>query len=291
MSKKKQALQVTDKPIYSYWQALFMSFYSGRLYVDVAKRWKGLGILYLFLLITIVSIPLSARIVYDFHQYFDQQMVMPLAKLPTMYVQNGQVVFDKPMPYFIKNNAGAVVTIVDTTGQITSIDASYPQLTILITKNKLYFRPPKFHLFLDTIEQTKTGDIFVQPMDKSGNEVFDGGAWIESSGILKLRLLTEVIIYPLILMFIYGMYALLMLALAFIGQLFAQIIFKFKLPYKMAARMFLVAATPQIVVFFALLTTNMFFTGVGLLYMVLLAVYFYYAVLCVKRESNKLVRE
>lgn len=291
MNKKSQTLRVSDAPIYSYWQALFMSFYSRRLYVDVAKRWQGFGVLYLLLVIAIATIPLSARIIYDFHQYFDEQMVLPLSKLPPLYVQNGEVVFDKPMPFFMKNRAGAVVAIVDTTGKIKNIDPTYPELTILITKDKLYFRPPKFHLFLGAPPQTKPDDVFMQPLDKSSNEVFDGKAWVQSSGILKLRFMTELLVYPLIAMFLFGMYAVLLLALAFIGQLFAHIIFKFKLPYKMAARLFLVGSTAQIVVFFTLLTANMFFTGVGFLYMILLAVYFNYAVLCVKHESNKLVRE
>lgn len=291
MSKKNQAMRVIDEPMYSYWQALFMSFYSGSLYVDVAKRWRGFGVLYLLLVIAIASIPLSVRIIYDFNQYFDEQMVLPLTKLPPLYVQNGGVVFDKPMPFFIKNKTGAVVAIVDTTGKVKNIDSTYPQLTILITKDKLYYRPPKFHLFFDASRAMKAEDTLVQPLDKASNEVFDGKAWIASSGIMTLKLITELLVYPLIMMFLFGMYVVLMLALAFIGQLFAQIIFKFRVPYKMAARIFLVASTVQVAVFFTLLTTNVVFPGVGLLYMVLLAVYFNYGVLCVKRESSKMVRE
>lgn len=291
MRKKNQSMRVIDAPMYSYWRAIYMSFYSSRLYVDVAKRWQGFGILYLLLVIAIASIPLSARIIYDFNRYFDEQMILPLTKLPPLYVQNGGVVFDKPMPYLIKNKTGAIVAIVDTTGKIKNMDNVYPQLTVLITKDKLYFRPPKFHLFFDTPTPTKSEDTFVQPLDKSSNEVFDAKAWIASSGIMTLKFMTELFVYPLVMTFLFGLYVVFMLALAFIGQLFAQIIFKFKIPYKMAARVLLVASTVQITVFFILLTTSVVFSGTGLLYMVLLAVYFNYGILCVKRESNKMVRE
>jgi hypothetical protein len=291
MSKKNQSMRVIDAPMYNYWQALYMSFYSGRLYVDVAKRWRGFGVLYLLLVIAITSIPLSLRIVYDFNQYFDEQMILPLTKIPPLYVQNGGVLFDKPMPFFIKNKAGAVVAIVDTTGKVKSIDSTYPQLSILITKNKLYFRPPRFHLFFDAPKEMRPEDTFVQPVDKASNEVFDAKAWISSSGIMTLKRMTELFVYPLVMMFIFGLYVVLMLALAFLGQLFAVIIFKFKMPYKMAARIFLVASTVQIVVFFTLLTSNVVIPGIGFLYMVLLAVYFNYGILCVKRESTKMVRQ
>jgi len=291
MNKKSKSLRVNDAPMYNYLQAIYMSFYSRSLYVDVAKRWKGFGALYLLLVISIASIPLSARIMYDFNQYFDQQMILPLTELPPLYVQNGGVVFDKPMPYVVKNKTGAVVAIVDTTGKVKNIDQTYPELTVLITKDKLYFRPPKFHLFSNTPVPLKQQDTFVQPLDKASNEVFDAKAWVASSGIMNLKLMTEILVYPLIVMFLFGLYVVFMLGLAFIGQLFAQIIFKFKVPYKMAARVFSVASTVQIAVFFIVLTAGIVVPGAGLLYMVLLAVYFNYGILCVKRESTKLVRE
>ena len=42
--KIKNKLKLIDAPVYRYWDALYMSFYSRRLYVDVGKRWRGLGI-------------------------------------------------------------------------------------------------------------------------------------------------------------------------------------------------------------------------------------------------------
>ncbi len=290
MSKKNQKLRVIDAPMYNYWQALVMSLYSSRLYVDVAKRWRHFGILYLLFVISLSSIPLSARVIYDFHRVFEKQMIIPISKLPLIYVQSGQVIFDKPMPFFIKNDEGAVVAIIDTTGKINQINTTYPELTILVTKDKLYFRAPKFPLFFQERQPLQTEDIYVQALDKSSNEVFNGKSWVATSGVLKLRIMTEMLIYPLLMMFIFGVYVVLMFALAFIGQLFSQIIFKFKLPYREATRILMVAATVQILVFFTLLTCNIIFSGTGLLYMLLLAVYFNYGVLSFKKASKKMVR-
>ena len=80
-----------------------------------------------------------------------------------------------------------------------------------------------------------------------------------------------------------------MVFLAFIGQLFAIIIFKFKLKFKESCRLFLVASTPQVAVFFAFHTANISLPGEPTVYTILLAAYFSFAVLSVRRESKKMV--
>ncbi|HEL8434089.1 TPA: hypothetical protein U0D75_002421, partial [Legionella pneumophila] len=87
VAKEKNKLKPIDAPIYSYWQALYMSFYSKRLFVDVGKRWRGIGLIYLLLVVAICSIPFSIRIASDFNKTFNQQIIQPLLQLPTVYVQ------------------------------------------------------------------------------------------------------------------------------------------------------------------------------------------------------------
>ncbi len=289
MIKNKQNIRPVDAPIYRYWQALYLAFYSSRLYVDVFKRWRGFGVRYMLLLLAIATIPLSARITFSFDQIFESQMIMPLNQLPTLYVQNGEVVFDKPMPYFVKNTKGGIVAIIDTTGTIKEISKQYPQLTILITKDKLLFRIPKFPSLFTTPKQVLGDNVYVQLLNKNTNELFVGEKWVKSSGVLKLKWITELLVYPLMTGFVYGLYTMSMLVFAFIGQLFALIIFKFKLTFREACRLLLVASTAQTAVFFAMLTANVTLPGGGTIYIVLLAAYFSYAVLSVRRESKKMV--
>lgn len=290
MSKKKQTMRLIDAPIYGYWQTLYMAFYSSRLYIDVARRWRGFGVLYLLFIIAIASIPLSVSIIIYFNRYFDEQMILPLENLPPLYVQNGKVVFDEPMPYLIKNRSGDVVAVIDTTGStVTKMIAAYPQLTILITKNKLYFRPPSFQFFLNNPAKTSSGFVSIQTLNKASNEVFVGKKWVESSGILKLKLTSEIIIYPVVVMFIFAVYVVFMIFLALMGQLFAWSIFKLKLTFQEACRLFLVASTAQIAVFFTLFTANIILPGTGIFYVALMSTYFSYAVISVRRESKKMV--
>lgn len=290
MSKKPTKMRVADAPIYRYWQALYLAFYSSRLYVDVAKRWRGYGLLYMLLVISIVTIPMSIRVIYNFNQYFNEQMVEPIEKLPILYVQNGQVVFDKPMPYLIKNKSGNAVVIIDTNTTIKEATQLYPDLTVLITNDKLYFKPPRFQLFFTKQKDLKGETIYGQSLGQNSNEVFVGKEWIASSSILKFKVAAELLVYPLMLGFVYGVYLGVMLFLAFIAQLFAIIIFKFRLTFKESCRIFLVAATAQTALFFIMLAANITIPLGGVFYIALLAIYFNYAVISVKRESNKMVR-
>ena len=252
---KKMNLRQMDAPIYRYWQALYMAFYSRRLYVDVFKRWRGYGILYFLLVMAIVIIPLSVRVCIDFNHYFDNQLMLPIEKLPPLHVQNGTVLFDKPMPYLIKNKEGEIIAIIDTTGKVTGINKTYPHLMLLITKDKLYFRSglPKFWFYDLGSLPFVYDQVYVQSFDYISNEIFVGKEWITSNNVIKYKWIADLFIYPLLWGGLFGVYIILVLFLAFIGQLLSIIVFKFTLSLKEACRLFLVASTAQVVVFFAML--------------------------------------
>lgn len=289
--KSKQELRPVDAPLYRYWEALYKSFYSSRLYVDVAKRWRGFGILYLLLALAVAAIPISVRTIIDFHDYIEHQLLYPIEQLPVLYIQKGEVMFDKPMPYMIKNKKDEVVAIIDTTGKIKKIPDKYPQLTILVTKDSIYLREPTPDLFFSTTQfpkEKKSTKIYKIP--EQANEVLLGKDLVESSAIFNLTLFIQVIVYPAIVMVFFGMYLAFIFCMAFLGQVFAQTLFHVKLKYKQSFRVFTVASTPQIFLLFIMLTAKLAFPGSGLINIALCAIYFSYAVLSIKRESNKMVR-
>ena len=102
----------------------------------------------------VLSIPFTLRMSLVFNQSFNQQIIDPLLQIPTFYVQNGEVSFDKPMPYLIKNKKGQVVLIIDTTGKVDDFTEQYPYLSILINKNIIYFKIPTPQLFNGVTQQT-----------------------------------------------------------------------------------------------------------------------------------------
>ncbi len=295
MSKKKakQELRKVDQSHYNVWQTLYMALYSSKLYIDVSKRWKGFGILYVFLLLALAAIPLSTRVIIDYAHYFDQEIIYPLESLPPLYIQKGQVKLEKKIestnPYLVKNSQGKTVAIIDTTGAMKEIDKKkYPDLSILITKNELHVSVKQPQLFF-TQDRPSTATDLVQSFNKDDNEVFIGKDWVQTSGMVQLKWVPMLLVYPIIVMFFFVIYYSLFLILAFLGQVFAKVFFDMRLYYKQACRIFAVAATGQVYFFFLMMTTGNLFTGLGLVYVAIMTVYFSYAIVSIKRGSNKMV--
>ncbi|WP_133127814.1 DUF1189 family protein [Legionella nagasakiensis] len=293
MGKRTQQLRTIDAPIFRYWHAMYMSFYSRRLYVDVSKRWHGFGLTYLFLVLMIACVPLSIRIIVDFRQFLDEQVLFPLEELPPLYIQDGQASFDKPMPYTIKNKQGEIVLIVDTMStkaDLPKLTRNYPKLNVLITKNKLYFRPPRPRFFFNSDTQMPTNSFYEQSFSNYENEVFVGQEVMKSTVISRIKWMAEFLIYFLLFSIFYSIYLVLTLTLAFLGQVFAQVLFNVKIKYKESCRLFAVAATPQIVLFLMIaFAGNLMFPGMGVFSIGLLAIYYCYGVIAIKSERNKMV--
>lgn len=290
MTKKIKALKPIDAPLFNYRQALYKAFYSGRLYVDVAKRWKGFGLLYLLFSILLFSLPLSLRMIYDFNQYYHNQVVAPLKKLPLLEIHNGRIQFDKPMPYLITNDQGEIITIIDTSGQITEFTKDYPKLTILITKNTIAFRAPEPKFFIGT-EATAPGEkVYVNHISPEDNEQFLAKDWLSTGRVARLYWVTMGSVYPIVAFFFYGLYVVLLWTLGLLGQMCAKIFFKMPLTYAESCRVISVSATPQLALFMLLLASAITLpSGLGLIYMLLQAIYFSYAVISIRREKNQLV--
>lgn len=292
MSKNKKTLQTLDRPIYAYWQAWFKSFYSRQLYIDVAKRWRGFGLMYLFTILLIACLPLTIRIAADFQSFFDAQIFSPISKLPPVYIQNGEASLDMSMPYVIRNQNNEVVLIADTrvkTVEILKYLDQYPTLNLFITKDRFYFRLSKPRFFFNRTEPIPGRYFYVEPLPSGDNEVLVAKDLIASTGVSNVLFLAKLLIYCLILSLFTSIYVVLTLTLALLGQVFAQTLLNSRIPYKTSCRLFAVASTPQMVIFFILFTSNLMFQGIGFIFLALFAIYYFYAVLSVKSDQTKLV--
>lgn len=291
MAKIKDKLKTIDAPRYSYREALYKSFYSRLLYVDVGKRWRGLGLLYLLLAVGLVSIPLSVKMILEFNTAYKRQIIDPIIRIPKVYVQNGAVLFDKPMPYLIKNDKNEVVSIIDTTGTVTQFTNSYPKLSILINKNIIYFKIPTPQILVDSTQNSNTNVPLSQTLQKNDNFVFDGKAIIAQNKIMRFKYITQAMIYPIICALFYGVLLTLFLVFAFLGQVFSNIFFAYKLSFSQSSRIFMVASTPMLVISLLLLTLKWIIPGLGFILLALLFIYFSMAVYALKEDSKQVVAQ
>jgi hypothetical protein len=290
VTKEKNKLKPIDAPVYGYWSALWKSFYSRRLYVDIGKRWKGYGFIYLLLAIAIFSIPFFFRMTISFNQSFKEEITEPLLKMPLFYVQNGDVVFDKPMPYLIDNDKKQTVVIIDTTGTVNDFSDKYPYLTILINKNRISFRIPTPQLFtMSTQAPENKSKPIVQPFGKGANFVFDGKKFVEQNSITGLKLASQALLYPIIVAIFFSLFIVFFPVLGFLGQTFSTIFFSFKISFSASCRLLIVAGTPMLLLLFLMLTFNSIFQGLGFILFFLLTAYYAFALHVLRAESRQVV--
>jgi len=271
--------------VWRYIKAILPSFYSSALYAEVVKRWQGLGVGYLLLLVILGSIPLSGRVILAFDEFFKEEILFPVKALPPLTIKNGEVIYNQPMPHWIKNKRGAVVAIIDTTGAVSGMPQAYPQLVALITKHKVMIRPPGYKQFLGLATDNLSNPIHTQSFDKGLNGVFSGAAWIQASGISRLNTLIKILIFPCVVVFYFSFFCVLLFLLSALAQLYSDIFFRLKLPFKATCRLLTVAATPVLVLFFFMRYSNIVVPGIILDYGVILLAYISFGLYSVKRLS------
>jgi hypothetical protein len=292
MSRRKQKLGKIDSPLYKFWQALYLSFYSNKLYVDVVKRWQGLGGKYLAFCLLIICIPLAIKNIISMDNQINNGLLEPINLIPKFTVIDGEVKFSQKMPYFIKNHEGNVVVIIDTTGVVNKIKKEYPELLLLINKNKIYFRFPKLLFLKNDLKNAdfyNHQDIDIQDLSGIAKAEFRGDYFIKESGLKKLKNFFLAIVYPVIVFGTFGMLMTVILAFAMMGQIFSSSIFHYKIGYKQSSRLAVIATSIGVGIYLNLKAFDIYSSKISFLCVVIALMYYSYGVLSVKRDSKHLV--
>lgn len=292
MLRRKQKLGKIDSPLYKYWQALYLSLYSSKLYVDVVKRWRGLGIKYLLFFLLIICVPLAIKNIISMNNEIKNSLLEPIYLIPKFKVDDGQVKFSQKMPYFIKNHEGKIVVIIDTTGVINKIKEDYPDLLLLITKSKMYFRFPKLLFLKNDLKNAdfyNHQDIETHDLSNIAEEEFQGDVFIQESGFIRVKNYFLMFVYPVMVAGLFGMLITVVLALAIMGQVASYAIFKHKISYKQSSRVAVIATTIGVGIYLNLKAFDIYSPKLTFLCIVIAFMYFSYGVLSVKRDSKHLV--
>ncbi len=123
---------------YSLFQALPLSFFSRDLYRDVGRNWKGVGLIYLLLLVTLITLSILFRMQLAITQWARDDGVRMVDQLPTIRIQHGVVQVDRATPITITDRRGTAIAIIDTSSSPVSLEGSKAEA--LLTRNRLYVR-------------------------------------------------------------------------------------------------------------------------------------------------------
>jgi len=276
MSSNNQQFVSIDKPQYSYLHALYRSFYSSSLYVDVAKRWPGFGITYLIFIVALLSMPFSYYYAKSTLDNINENVLPTISKVPQLVLKNGQFHCDCEMPYLIKNKAGKVTVIVDTRGKkvVQEYRAKYPSLSVFVGKSSI-------SSYVGTLP------VNTQRYKATDNDQFNGKQFVKSKLVEKSLLMFKIFAFPTMASVVFGSELVIMFLFAVIGQVIAKAIFKFDINYKQAVRLTMVASTPQLLLTFIFL--NQFNLLLGTLFFSILMGYFIFAALSYKKYAKQLV--
>lgn len=282
------ALASIDRRQFRFWGALIGAFFSSRVYIDVAKRWRGLALFFLFGLIVFASLPLGLRIEWAIYAYCRDHIIKPLETLPPVLIRDGRVEWTYWMPYRLLDEEGKTVLIVDTTDIVTQIDhQSEPELTWLLTADALHFSPPTLkvtpHLYL--------------PLDNAAHirrfESEDNGV-ITASELMTTRAkaiiyMVSFLVYPCVILMLFGILAPILAAFAWAAQYYVRAIFRYTMPYQATYRLLVVSLTAPVVMNFFLATCDLVFENAKLYAFLLFALYFNLGVLAVRRVDRTIV--
>ncbi len=116
-----------------------MAFFSGPLYRDVGKNWKGYGLFFLFSLVALCTIPFALLVQSELSALLNKEAPGIVTKMPAVRITKGKVSIDSPEPYYIKDEkSGDPLIIFDTTGQIRTLTGS--KAVVLVSQSSLTVR-------------------------------------------------------------------------------------------------------------------------------------------------------
>jgi len=129
----------TNRRRYTIIHPLFMSFYSKDFYRDVAQNWKNYAFLYLLFLLALCSVVKTVKIHYDLSDFLTKHAPAFISQFPAVTFSNGKASIDQDEPYIIKDpKSGEDIIIIDTTGQINSLNDT--NAVMLLTETKLIIK-------------------------------------------------------------------------------------------------------------------------------------------------------
>jgi len=124
---------------YSLIHPLFMAFFSRSLYQDVGRNWKGPGLVFLFSVVALCTIPFVLLAQSELSTLLNEEAPKIVTQMPAVRIIKGKVSIDKPEPFYIKDDkSGDPLIIFDTTGQIRTLTGS--KAAVLVSQSSLTVR-------------------------------------------------------------------------------------------------------------------------------------------------------
>lgn len=252
MFKKKTTKNLQKPKIsrnhYSYWQALGLSFYSPNIYVDAAKRWTGLGAMYLLFLCFILASPIAAQFIQKTRHFFNDTLEPAVKEMPTLIIKDKKLSFKEDKSRGITPQTKSWVW-----PPHKSINQSYPDIVINLPRNLQTFQTVFIPIlitqnFIQIQNYSPIGKDVITDVIEIGKDE-DGVFGPEELGQMitqiKYNLLSSA--YSYLAFFMWAMLFSSLLFTANIANVLYYAIYRTKLSWRNAVRVLSIAVTPGLV--------------------------------------------
>lgn len=119
-------------------RAIVLSFFSRELYRDVAHEWLGAGLCYLLLVTFLCMVPPLIKMQVGIAVFAREEAGPILEQIPPIAIRDGHVSAAVPMPFVIRDAKGGALAVLDTTGQVSSLDST--EARVLVTAKQVMIR-------------------------------------------------------------------------------------------------------------------------------------------------------
>jgi hypothetical protein len=131
-----------QRPAYSRFSALVLSLFSAKLYRDVARNWRGTGLLYLLLLLALTWLPPIVRGHASFRRFVREDAPAVIDQTPTVTINKGVLSIAEPEPYFMRDpQSGKAFVYIDTTGAFDQEEEAR-EAVVLVSRSTIEVRQP-----------------------------------------------------------------------------------------------------------------------------------------------------
>ena len=210
-------------------RAFVLSFHSKELYRDVARKWKGTGLVYLAVLLAICWAAQIVKMQFGLSHFAAGEGAVLVKQIPDITISHGEVSTNVETPYLLKDQNGRDIAIIDLTGQYSSLENTTAK--VLLTRDHLSFR-----------DGSRVRDIDLKELQSFHMDQARAQSWLN---FLKTWFAIILYLGGLVFIFIYRVIQALIYAL--FGMLFAKMM-KVAFDYLTLLRLAIVAVTPAIII-------------------------------------------
>ncbi len=208
---------------------LYLSFFAGNLYRDIARNRKGLFFPYLLFILTIFWVPELMNMHRSVSEFIADEAPSFVEQVPVITISKGEASIREAVPYIIHDRKkNRPFAIIDTSGQFESLNRT-PALMLLTKKTFIIKRG-------DTVEKSvalrDVDDLTITP-----KLIYN---WLD-----VINNLFAVVLFPFVLLASFAFHVVQAVLLALLGGNFAKY-FNVNLDIRALTRLSVVAFTPAV---------------------------------------------